>query len=131
MKRSGNFSAKKWTMVDSARSPTSTTMRGSLSPSATSARSKPSRVFFISTFSGSVIVAVIVRDRPFGFRPMVRAANSVLEQSLGPLGVAGAQLLQPLLALLGLGGLAVPAIVVCHVADAVAHDGVREQQARD
>src|SRR5690242_6825935 len=111
MKRSGNRSAKKLTIVDSLRSPTSTTMRGSRSPRSTSARPKPSRVFFISTLGGSEIAVVM---------------GSAVEQPLGPRGVRGAELLERGLGLLGLGRLAVPAIVVGHERDALAHDGVGE-----
>src|SRR6266850_740580 len=115
MKRSGKRSAKKWTMVDSLRSPTSTTMRGSCSPRSTSARPKPSRVFFISTFSGNVMVMVMTA--------------SVRQQPRRPLGVAGAEFAERLLRLIGLGGLAVPAVVAGHVRDALAHHGVREDDA--
>jgi hypothetical protein len=67
-------SAKKCTMVDSLRSPTSTTMRGSCSPRSTSARPKPSRVFFISTFSGSVMVATLTVGRLRASRPRDHSA---------------------------------------------------------
>src|SRR5262245_58219584 len=116
MKRSGKRSAKKCTIVDSARSPTSTTMRGSCSPRSTSARPKPSRVFFISTFSGSAIVMVM--------------GASVGEQPGRPFGVAGAQLLQRHFRLVHLGRLAVPAVVVRHVRHALPHHGVGEDHAR-
>src|SRR5262245_8121620 len=103
-------------MVDSLRSPTRTTMRGSSSPSLTSARPKPSRVFFISTFSGSWIATVMI--------------VSAAEQALGPLGVARAELAQSGFGLVHLGRLAVPAIVVGHVGDPLAHHGVGENHAR-
>src|SRR6266536_2859091 len=121
MKRSGKRSAKKLTMVDSVRSPTSTTMRGSRSPRSTSARPKPSRVFFISTFSGSVMVAALMR---VSGRSVAGDMLSVGEQPRGPLGVGRAELAQRLLRLIGLGGLAVPAVVVGHVRHALPHHGV-------
>src|SRR5262245_20203316 len=114
MNRSGKRSAKKLTMVDSVRSPTRTTMRGSCSPRATSARPKTSRVFFISTFWGSVMVAV----------------TSVSQQPRGPLGVRGAELLEGGLRLVRLGGFPVPVIIVGHVRDSLAHHGVGQNHAR-
>src|SRR6266542_829036 len=114
-------SAKKLTMVDSVRSPTSTTMRGSRSPRSLSARPKPSRVFFISTFSGSVMVAALMRVS--GRSVAGDMGASVRQQPHGPLGVGRAELAQRLLRLIGLGGLAVPAVVVGHVRHALPHHG--------
>src|SRR5947209_14009470 len=102
MKRSGKRSAKKLTIVDSVRSPTSTTMRGSRSPRSTSARPKPSRVFRISTLGG---------------REIVEDTGSAFQEALGPFGVGRAELLERHLGLLHLGRLAVPAVVVGHERD--------------
>src|SRR5262249_11001744 len=129
MKRSGKRSAKKLTMVDSVRSPTSTTMRGSCSPRSTSARPKPSRVFFISVFSGSVMVAVVMRSSLARKGGSGSRGTSSGQEPRRPLGVGGAELLQRLLRLVGLGGLAVPAVVVRHVRDSLAHHGVSHDQA--
>src|SRR5262245_47227847 len=133
MKRSGKRSAKKLTMVDSVRSPTSTTMRGSCSPRSTSARPKPSRVFFISVFSGSVMVATLMRSSTPGAGVRARPVPFLVssrEQPRRPLGVCRAELLQRLLGLVGLRGLAVPAVVVRHVRDPLAHHRVRQDHAR-
>src|ERR1700675_3695057 len=115
MKRAGKRLAKKLTMGDSLRSPTITTMRGSRSPSSTSARPKPSRVFFISTFAG---------------REMVAAMGSAFHEALGPLGVRRAEFPQRHFGLFHLGRLAVPAEIVGHVRHALAHDGVGQDDGR-
>src|SRR5262245_13458959 len=111
-KRSGNFCAKKCVIVDSERSPTSTHTLGFSSPSSTSARPKPSRVFFMATGSARVMF-------------MTGASRSSLHPRF-PGVVGGAELDQGALALVLLGRLAVPVVVVLHEGDVLAHDRARE-----
>src|SRR5438552_9407966 len=126
-KRSGKRSAKKLVMVDSTRSPTSTTTLGFFSPSSTSAWPKPSRVFRVSTFR----MAFSSCSGDMGsFAAALRPGSSVREQPRRPFGVRRSQLLQRDFRLLHLGRHPVPAVVVLHVAHALAHHRAEENDRR-